>query len=425
MKKEKTKEVDHSVRAHSELGGSSAARWLNCTASVILLRDIKAPEPGVAALEGTKAHELSEKMLASFLNHKKTGNKIHVDTTDYDDAMISGANLYVETIWDKVLYQSIDKKRVNIELPATLSEKYKMYGHIDFVALQRTPKGKIELVIYDYKYGFGEVFAEENPQLLYYACAVQEALKVEGKPADVVRVGIVQPRIPDSVKEWSLTSKQLEAWKKKFIKAAEIIYDAPDKVKLKVGSHCKYCPAKSVCTEYNKDLSSKSGIELIPYEEDSVLPAVETLSDEKLLKIKAHSKLIKDYLKAVDDLVLSRAVSGNKLEGTKLIWGRSISQWDKTNLMEVENLGKKYGIDIYNKKPKGITAMQEEIFNAIQESVGVTPKKADIKRMIEPYLVKSEPKLKVALVSEKGDEVDITSLEDVRIEFESEYEFNE
>ncbi len=169
-------EVDHASRGHSELGGSSAARWLNCPASVSLIRQVAVPEAGFAAQEGTKAHELGEKMLGAFLTHKQKGTPINVDTSEYDDAMIEGANFYVDCIWEKTLRQSIDKKRINIELKATLSPKYSMYGFIDFVCLQRDLKGKIELCITDYKYGFGEVQAKENYQLLYYAAAVQEDL---------------------------------------------------------------------------------------------------------------------------------------------------------------------------------------------------------------------------------------------------------
>jgi hypothetical protein len=115
----------------------------------------------------------------------------------------------------------------------------------------------------------------------------------------------------------------------------------------------------------------------------------------------------------------------NKVTGTKLIWGRSISQWNKENLMEVEQLGAKYGVDIYSKKPKGITAIQEEIFVSIQETSGITPKKTEIKKMIEPYLVKTQPKLKVVLDSEKGDEVDPSSIEGDVITLGQEYDTDE
>ncbi len=239
-----------------------------------------------------------------------------------------------------------------------------------------------------------------------------------------MRLAIVQPRIQgERYKEWSCTGKKLASYKAKFIKAAEVIYDTPEKAKLSVGAHCKYCPAKAICKAYGKNLSTGSSLNIIELDQ-TLLPSVDTLSDEQLYKIKSHSKLLRSYLDSVDDYLMQRAFT-NKVTGTKLIWGRSISQWNKENLMEVEQLGAKYGVDIYSKKPKGITAIQEEIFVSIQETSGITPKKTEIKKMIEPYLVKTQPKLKVVLDSEKGDEVDPSSIEGDVITLGQEYDTDE
>ena len=52
-------EVNHKDRAHSELGASSASRWMNCPSSVALSRDIPDTTNAFAS-ESTCAHELCD-----------------------------------------------------------------------------------------------------------------------------------------------------------------------------------------------------------------------------------------------------------------------------------------------------------------------------------------------------------------------------
>ena len=57
---------NHSERAHSEVGASSASRWMTCPASVKASRGIENKSSKYAA-EGTCAHELADYCLTNDL----------------------------------------------------------------------------------------------------------------------------------------------------------------------------------------------------------------------------------------------------------------------------------------------------------------------------------------------------------------------
>jgi hypothetical protein len=77
---------DDTKPAHSPLGASSMERWQNCPGSIRLSRGIPNTE-SVYAQEGTKAHELAERIL--------TTGEIPPDT---DPEMLEAVLVYVNYI---------------------------------------------------------------------------------------------------------------------------------------------------------------------------------------------------------------------------------------------------------------------------------------------------------------------------------------
>ena len=62
-------EINHSDREHAILSASAADRWINCPPSVALTKDFPDDLSPFAA-EGTKAHEIAESCLRSYVDGK-------------------------------------------------------------------------------------------------------------------------------------------------------------------------------------------------------------------------------------------------------------------------------------------------------------------------------------------------------------------
>src|SRR5262245_24177460 len=67
VEKSKDPKVNHSEREHALCSASSSSRWLNCPGSVGLGLTVPEPPKSEYAEEGTKAHELAERMLRDWL----------------------------------------------------------------------------------------------------------------------------------------------------------------------------------------------------------------------------------------------------------------------------------------------------------------------------------------------------------------------
>ena len=159
---------------HAKLSPSAAERWFNCPGSVVLSADI--PESSSSyADEGTKAHGLAELML-----------KDQPRATGYPAEMRDNVRVYVDHV--KALADGPD---IILQVEQQVKVSDDCWGTAD--ALIWNPKLKT-LYVRDLKYGAGvAVEVTNNLQLKIYALA---ALLTAGYPAEVIDVGVVQPRIP-------------------------------------------------------------------------------------------------------------------------------------------------------------------------------------------------------------------------------------
>lgn len=226
--------IPHSKRAHSPVGASSMYRWEACPGSVALCETVPNTTTPYAE-EGTLAHEIAEECLR--------GQEVMWELLPSD--MKPAVMTYVEYI--ESLIQDPDWQVV-IERRFDLSQYIpECYGTADAVAYNE--KQKLLRVI-DYKHGKGVfVSVDDNSQCLYYALGVLLTMP-KWRPEQVETV-IVQPRF-DS-KHGKIRSATYPALYilfdffervKKAVEATRAA-DAP----LYAGKHCKFCQAKSVCSE--------------------------------------------------------------------------------------------------------------------------------------------------------------------------------
>jgi hypothetical protein len=215
------------------------------------------PEPPTSsyALEGTEAHELSEKILDHWLKSNYTLDDDFLQSTRHGrEEMFDFVMQYVQACVEEAM--AFDgTPTIRIEQRLTFNEDMKMFGTADFIATGMI-NGVSTGVIVDLKYGRGKkVKTENNPQLAYYAVALRTCSK---KKLEQVKVRIVQPRISDASTSITFSKEELDAWGLKLTLGAEQALWMAGKAKspvYKEGGWCWFCPAKSVCPEIARRLS--------------------------------------------------------------------------------------------------------------------------------------------------------------------------
>lgn len=398
-----TEVINHEERSHSELGGSSASRWSVCQGSVFLARTLPPQRPSDSMKEGTKAHEFAEICLGDFLNHKKNGTDPEIRfclmTTGADPQMVDAAEGYKDAVWIKVLEQSITGKAFGLEEHFEFDKQLDMGGIVDFWCVYIDDRGMRVGAFVDFKYGYTPVEVKRNGQLAFYAVALRRYVREHGKDLDYVRTAIYQPRVAhrDPYQEAKLTSKQLDTWEKKFVKAAHQIY-VKQKPIFKTGDQCIFCPSQAICPKYGKELSVKAELSIV--EVDKVkLPEPEALTDQQLVNICLYGSKINAFIKSCQAFAINKHMMGNKLPGVKVVLGSTRRKW-KDNEEEIAEAFQTMGIDPWNKKLKGLGDMKR----CLRDITGEKGKAID--EMIDPYCTQTQAKPCLVPESDERPEVE-------------------
>ena len=115
------------------------------------------------------------------------------------------------------------------------------FGTADCIMIQGNT-----LFVIDFKYGKGvPVSAEENPQMMLYALGAYEACKIL-YPIERIRLGIVQPRLPDEISEWECTLEELLQFGD-YAKERATLAFAGEGEFAPGEKTCKFCRAKKQC----------------------------------------------------------------------------------------------------------------------------------------------------------------------------------
>lgn len=291
--------------AHAKLGASSAHRWLACPGSVNAEAGLSDKTSSFAE-EGTRAHELAERVL-------REGAQV-LDTVD-DDIMGGFVREYV----DYVLREADGAELFEIEQRVDYSDWVPGgFGTSDVVVV----KGDT-LHVMDLKYGQGvRVDAENNPQGMLYALG---AYAENNHVFDIktVRITIIQPRL-DHISEWSLSIEDLLRWAEWVAERAE--ETQRDDAQLVPGdAQCRWCKAKPFC----KALSALTEATIMAeFDDMDATPMVNRLTDAQLRVALDNKALIEGWLSAVQEYVKVRVGAGEVFPGYKLVEGRANRRWD-------------------------------------------------------------------------------------------------
>ena len=251
-------QVSHSTRSHSLCSASASERWLECPGSVLLSMRVPEPPTSPAALEGTTAHELSEKILGHWLKNNLQFDDRFLDKLRQDspEEMFANVMQYVYCCTGEVA--AFDARpTIKIEQRLIFNDDMKMFGTADFIATGMM-EGVSTGVIIDLKYGKGKkVKTEENSQLAYYAVALKLCSK---KSLERIKVRVVQPRVGELDGSQWFSAEELDHWKLKLMLGAENALMMAGKLRepmFKEGGWCWFCPGKGICPEVERTMHAK------------------------------------------------------------------------------------------------------------------------------------------------------------------------
>ena len=298
-------------RKHAILSASSAHRWLVCTPSAQLEEEFPEEESEYAK-EGTVAHSLADLRLRKKLKviTAKEYNQLFKEeiepTRYYNQEMDEAVNLYVDYIL------KIKKKHKGCVVVTEEKIDFSKYVPEGFGTADAVLVYGDTVEVIDLKYGKGvKVSAVDNPQIRLYALGTVESL---GMLYDFqkVKMTIFQPRIDGGVSTEEMLVEELEGWGKSIKEKAQTAHRGEGE--FVAGDHCGLCKARHVCkkrSEYALELMKNdfSNLDLVTDEQiEGWLPLIDNTVS---------------FLNDVKEYALSKALTGKKWAGFKVVEGKS------------------------------------------------------------------------------------------------------
>lgn len=318
--------IDHSARAHSPVGGSSAERVMNCTASVALCARYPNVETDFAA-EGTQCHEAIDLILMGKVKHDRdvigvTFNGRVMTEELFEEAIVPALDMF--DALDKELGGIEFFNETRVTFPGIPFPIYDDRGNVigtkedsAFGTADIVGKARDRTICWDWKFGKGKaVYAENNPQLMYYAYAAAHTPPLDkffdrDRPIELF---ICQPRTNDGepFTRWMTSMTQLEVFAMELRKKVEIAF-SPE-AEFKLGPWCGFCNAKTGCPLYTNKVTEVGLMtrEQMEAELEKWLPYADTMI--------AWGKDVKDAAHRLLD-------QGGRVPGWKLVNGRQTRSW--------------------------------------------------------------------------------------------------
>lgn len=358
---------------HALLSPSSSHIWLECTPAARFAAQFP-NETTEYAKEGTEAHALAEYKLRIALGETAEDPRENMAyltaemeecTDDYVSYILETLSRLKETCPDPSVFveQKLDFSRYVPE----------GFGYGDCIIVS---DGR--LIIIDLKYGLGvEVKAEWNSQFLMYALGAIELLSPLYEIKDIT-VTAFQPRRAN-ISSFDITLPELEKWKDEvLVPRAKLAYEGEGV--FKAGEHCRFCRARFTCRE-----RAQHNLKLCAYD----FKKPEELTLEEIPEILGRIRELEAWTKDVEDYALRLAIGGTRINGWKLVEGRSVRKYTDEN--EVASVISSLGYDPWEKTLKGITAMEKMVGKKIfNEKVGSLLYKAPGKPTLAPLSDKRE-----------------------------------
>lgn len=337
---------------HALLSASGAHRWLHCTGSPLLEKDLP-DSTSVYALEGTLAHYLCELKLTAYTGEitkrKLTSMKNKLMKSElWQPEMDSTSEAYLDYIKDITMSYTVK--------PVILTEKkvdFSRYVPEGFGTADCLILAGDTLHVVDYKHGKGVVVdADHNPQMMLYALGAMGELSLLYR-FKYVHMTIVQPRV-NNISEFTMTSDELTEWGETVVKPkAEAAISG--KGEFEAGDWCRFCRAKRQCkTRYESN--------------DSLYPELSAQHDPRLITLEELGKYLKRgkdmaaWLEDMKEYALSESLAGADVPGWKAVEGRGSRAFTDTD--EAVDTLIKNGIDesvLYERRVLTLAQMEKAV----------------------------------------------------------------
>lgn len=303
-------------KKHAEYAASSSDRWVNCPASLKLIKKSPPQKSSAAADEGTLAHLLMETALIKKCTAEEAAQELWEDGVDCPEEMIDHIQGFIDFVMDQMKphYELLIEEKVYLDF----IHPTEAFGTVDVAIIE--PFGTLHII--DLKYGQGYVNHRDNPQMIYYALGIAHKHEYD---FDEIKTTIYQPRAGSTevARTDSFSVEKLKSWSKIFSDAVDNCESADEVKDVHAGSWCKFCPAKIDCPAITKSSFEMAKLDF----GDTVQPSPKSLTSNQLKTILDRSAYIKLWIKEVEKHAEDMIKEGKKLEGWGLVPTRSQKTW--------------------------------------------------------------------------------------------------
>ena len=321
--------------AHSIFAPSYSATYLACPGS--LLPSLQKPDVGSReAAEGTVFHDLIADWQQFGRPDHRLGEVVIVDGFEVGSVVIDEDMFtYAEECLRR--FEDFEGDRF-IERRVDISDLTPIPDQGGTVDLAICGSGVFDII--DWKYGKGvQVFAENNTQLLLYACGFFQEFD---SGFQTIRMWIAQPRF-NHFDCWQITRDELLDWA---IWAEDRMALAWDRNAERTPGvkQCQWCRVRVDCVALERDRQAladlsfdaldtpigDAGMKAVvafgsppmpPLAEATVLPTAQ------LARILGYRRLMESWFKDIQEELTTRALNGETVEGWKVVEGRSRRRW--------------------------------------------------------------------------------------------------
>lgn len=303
---------------HSYLGASAMKRRILCNGSYALDKRALVPEDSVCSADGTATHWVAEQCLIDptmdpidFIGSVCPENDVFLR-----ESMLDAPTMYVnhvrETLASLGVTTAGGEAEKHIDLSWVDSE---MFGTSDYQYYHEATR---TLYVWDYKNGFDDVEAVENPQLAFYAL---DSYKYLFRAVCF----IVQPNA-GGIKEHIYSRDDLTTWIQTFRDVAKVCRSESAR-RVPGDSQCKHCSGKAICPENRSEAWTR-------YEATRDFYAADDIEDE-IDAIDAAMSYLKSRKETLDLAAWHLTYNeGQAFQRHKLVRGVTQRKWkDETQVI--------------------------------------------------------------------------------------------
>jgi hypothetical protein len=367
--------------SHAILSPSAAYRWTVCTPSARFEEQIP-EQDSTYSREGTLAHEV-----AALILQARTGLYPHSQkrfNTELLAISLKVADFYREQ-GKPDAYQEMQEyaedyaEYVRGFIPRVGKHELLIEKKVDLRAYVPLSFGTVDaglivpqvLYVTDYKYGAGKrVSAVQNAQMMNYALGLLLVAHTKGYDPDRVVMSIYQPRVSETPSVFEMDTADLLDWAEDVLAPAAALAIA-GQGEFIAGSHCDFCKAKTSCRAYYSH-----------FEELKDISDKRQMTAKDLRAVLKYGDNVASWVKKVKEETISKMQNGHRVDGFKLIAGRSVRKFTSENDVVDILFGEGFEFEgMFKAELRGITELEgvlgkrrfEQIFKDIIKKTEGTP----------------------------------------------------